>query len=43
MTSTTLIPIESMKRPDPLGLKCDTNTSPRRLVITPFTSNSIEF
>ena len=29
-----------VKRPDPLGLKCDTITSPRRLVITFFTSNS---
>jgi hypothetical protein len=25
---------EAMKRPDPLGLKCDTITSPRRLVNT---------
>jgi hypothetical protein len=32
-----------MKRPDPLGLKCDTITSPRRLVNTFLTSNSIEF
>jgi hypothetical protein len=29
-----------LKRPDPLGLKCDTITSPRRLVITFITSNS---
>jgi hypothetical protein len=29
-----------MKRPDPLGLKCDTITSPRRLVTTFLTSNS---
>jgi hypothetical protein len=28
-----------MKRPDPLGLKCDTITSPRRLVTTSITSN----
>jgi hypothetical protein len=32
-----------MKRPDPLGLKCDTITSPRRLVTTFLTSNSTEF
>jgi hypothetical protein len=32
-----------LKRPDPLGLKCDTITSPRRLVNTFLTSNSIEF
>jgi hypothetical protein len=34
-----------MKRPNPLGLKYDTNTitSPRRLVTTFLTSNSIEF
>jgi hypothetical protein len=32
-----------LKRPNPLGLKCDTNTSPRRLVITFLTSNSTEF
>jgi myosin heavy subunit len=32
-----------LKRPDPLGLKCDTITSPRRLVNTFFTSNSTEF
>jgi hypothetical protein len=31
---------EDMKRPDPLGLKCDTITSPRRLVTTFITSNS---
>jgi hypothetical protein len=29
-----------VKRPDPLGLKCDTITSPRRLVTTFITSNS---
>jgi hypothetical protein len=34
---------EYMKRPDPLGLKCDTITSPRRLVTTFLTSNSTEF
>ena len=33
----------NMKRPDPLGLKCDTITSPRRLVNTFLTSNSTEF
>jgi transposase InsO family protein len=32
--------IDMVKRPDPLGLKCDTITSPRRLVITFITSNS---
>jgi hypothetical protein len=32
-----------LKRPDPLGLKCDTITSPRMLVTTFLTSNSIEF
>jgi hypothetical protein len=32
-----------VKRPDPLGLKCDTITSPRRLVNTFLTSNSTEF
>jgi hypothetical protein len=32
-----------MKRPNPLGLKCDTITSPRRLVTTFLTSNSTEF
>jgi hypothetical protein len=26
--------VEWLKRPDPLGLKCDTITSPRRLVNT---------
>jgi hypothetical protein len=31
-----------MKRPDPLGLKCDTITSPSRLVTTFLTSNSTE-
>jgi hypothetical protein len=30
----------TLKRPDPLGLKCDTITSPRRLVTTFITSNS---
>jgi hypothetical protein len=30
-------------RPDPLGLKCDTITSPKRLVTTFLTSNSTEF
>jgi hypothetical protein len=29
-----------LKRPNPLGLKCDTITSPRRLVTTFLTSNS---
>jgi hypothetical protein len=33
----------ALKRPDPLGLKCDTNTSPKRLVTTFITSNSTEF
>jgi hypothetical protein len=32
-----------MKRPDPLGLKCDTITSPKRLVTTFLTSNNTEF
>jgi hypothetical protein len=32
----------SVKRPDPLGLKCDTITSPRRLVNTFIFSNSTE-
>jgi hypothetical protein len=32
-----------LKRPDPLGLKCGTITSPRRLVTTFLTSNSTEF
>jgi hypothetical protein len=32
-----------MKRPDPLGLKCESITSPRRLVNTFLTSNSTEF
>jgi hypothetical protein len=32
-----------VKRPYPLGLKCDTITSPRRLVTTFLTSNSTEF
>jgi hypothetical protein len=32
-----------LKRPNPLGLKCDTSTSPRRLVNTFLTSNSTEF
>jgi hypothetical protein len=31
-----------VKRPDPLGLKSDTVTSPRRLVNTFLTSNSTE-
>jgi hypothetical protein len=31
-----------MKRLDPLGLKCDTITSPRRLVNTFISSNSTE-
>jgi hypothetical protein len=31
-----------LKRPDPLGLKCDTITTPRRLVNTFISSNSIE-
>jgi hypothetical protein len=35
--------VVSLKRPDPLRLKCDTITSPRRLVTTFHTSNSIEF
>jgi hypothetical protein len=34
---------EQVKRPNPLGLKCDTITSPRRLVTTFLTSNSTEF
>jgi hypothetical protein len=37
------MPSIHVKRPDPLGLKCDTITSPRRLVTTFLTSNSIEF
>jgi hypothetical protein len=32
-----------LKHPDPLGLKCDTITSPRRLVTTFLSSNSTEF
>jgi hypothetical protein len=32
--------VSIMKRLDPLGLKCDTITSPRRLVTTFITSNS---
>jgi hypothetical protein len=32
-----------LERPDPLGLKCETITSPRRLVNTFLTSNSTEF
>jgi hypothetical protein len=32
-----------VKRPNPLGLKCETITSPRRLVTTFLTSNSTEF
>jgi hypothetical protein len=32
-----------VKRPDPLGLKCDTITSPRRLVTTFLAPNSTEF
>ena len=32
-----------LKRPDPLGLKCELITSPRRLVNTFLTSNSTEF
>jgi hypothetical protein len=31
-----------VKRPDPLGLKCDTITSPRRLVNTFISPNSTE-
>jgi hypothetical protein len=31
---------QMLKRPDPLGLKCDTITSPRRLVNTFISSNS---
>jgi hypothetical protein len=34
---------QPVKRPDPLGLKCDTITSPMRLVNTFLTSNSTEF
>jgi hypothetical protein len=34
---------QQLKRPDPLGLKCETITSPRRLVNTFLTSNSAEF
>jgi hypothetical protein len=36
-------PTKVVKRPDPLGLKCDTITSPGRLVNTFLTSNSTEF
>jgi hypothetical protein len=36
------LPAQQLKRPDPLGLKCDTITSPRRLVNTFITSNSTE-
>jgi hypothetical protein len=32
-----------VKHPDPLGLKYDTITSPRRLVTTFLTSNNTEF
>jgi hypothetical protein len=32
-----------VKRPDPLGLKCDIITSPRRLVNTFISSDSTEF
>jgi hypothetical protein len=32
----------ALKRPDPLGLKCDTITSPKRLVNTFISSNSTE-
>jgi hypothetical protein len=35
--------VTALKRPDPLGLKCETITSPRRLVNTFLTSNSTEF
>jgi hypothetical protein len=38
-----LLGVSILKRPDPLGLKCDTITSPRRLVTTFLTSNSTEF
>jgi hypothetical protein len=38
-TSEIEVLSEFLKRPDPLGLKCDTITSPRRLVITFITSN----
>jgi hypothetical protein len=34
---------EELKRPDPLGLKCETITSPKRQVNTFLTSNSTEF
>jgi hypothetical protein len=33
---------QTVKRPDPLGLRCDTITSPRRLVNIFISSNSIE-
>jgi hypothetical protein len=36
-------PVDRLKRPDPLGLKCETITSPRGLVNTFLTSNSTEF
>jgi hypothetical protein len=32
-----------LKRHNPLGIKCDTITRPRRLVTTLLTSNSTEF
>jgi hypothetical protein len=38
-----IIPKPWVKRSDPLGLKCDTINSPRRLVTTFLTSNSTEF
>jgi hypothetical protein len=34
---------KKLKRPDPLGLKYDTITSPRRLVNTSLSSNSTSF
>jgi hypothetical protein len=39
-TQVQLIRGDPMNPPDPLGLKCDTITSPRRLVTTFLTSNS---
>jgi hypothetical protein len=35
-------PEGSLKRPEPLGLKCDTITSPKRLVNTFISSSSTE-
>jgi hypothetical protein len=41
--SLVLIKHGPLKRPDPLRLKCETITSPRRLVNTFLTSNSTKF